>query len=204
MSRPARLARRAAILLAAFALPALPFLLLGELPGERWLSARDDDAIGFAAIGAALLAVDVALPVPSSVVGSLLGARLGLTMGFVATWLGLFAGNLLGWAVGRLALGRFDVDVPVVPTAWIVFATRSVPIAAEGLTLAAGAARMPLRLFALASAAGNACYAGVLVAVGAAAAESPWTGPLLALPLLLAGGAALLWSRFLPIARRPG
>ncbi len=191
--------RNAAILLLAFLLPALPFLVVGELPGERWLSARDGDAVSFAAIGAGLLAVDVLLPVPSSVVGSLLGARLGAAAGFLACWVGLVAGNLLGWALGRGASLRFEASLPMVPTAWLVFATRPVPIVAEGITLAAGTARMPLRWFGLAIAAGNACYAAVLVAVGVALIGAGWAGPMLAFPLLLAAAAGLLWKRFGPV-----
>lgn len=190
--------RSAGILLVAIVLPALPFLVVGELPGERWMSDRDENALHFAAMGAGLLAVDVALPVPSSVVGSLLGARLGVGAGFLAAWIGLLAGNLLGWTAGRLALARFEATTPVAPTAWLVFATRSVPIIAEGITVAAGATRMPLPIFSLAIVAGNACYAAILVLVGVAMVGSEWAGPLLAVPMLLAGAAALIWRRFAP------
>ena len=71
----------ALIIAAAVCVSSLPFLLVGELPGERWLSANDDHAMRFALAGAGLLAADVLLPVPSSIVGTMLGARLGFGAG---------------------------------------------------------------------------------------------------------------------------
>ena len=37
-------------------IPLIPFLVIGELPGERWLVATRDNAAWFGATGAALLA----------------------------------------------------------------------------------------------------------------------------------------------------
>jgi hypothetical protein len=60
---PARL-RLIIVVLLAVLIPVVPFVLLGELPGERWLSAADDNALQFALTGAGLLAADALLPVP--------------------------------------------------------------------------------------------------------------------------------------------
>jgi hypothetical protein len=52
------------VLACAGLVPLVPFAVLGELPGERWLSAQGGDALRFGATGAALLALDVLLPIP--------------------------------------------------------------------------------------------------------------------------------------------
>ena len=74
-----KLSRQLAIIIAALLVPIVPFVIIGELPGERWLSATDDDALRFALAGGGLLALDILLPVPSSIVATLLAARLGLS-----------------------------------------------------------------------------------------------------------------------------
>ena len=65
------------IIAAAVCIPLVPFFIIGEMPGERWLSATDDHAWLFALAGAGLLASDILLPIPSSIVGTMLGARWG-------------------------------------------------------------------------------------------------------------------------------
>jgi uncharacterized membrane protein YdjX (TVP38/TMEM64 family) len=112
---PARL-RLIIVVLLAVLIPVVPFVLLGELPGERWLSAADDNALQFALTGAGLLAADALLPVPSSILGTLLGARLGFLAGALSAWLGMLAGNLLAYAGGRLLLGRLRTPLPETPT----------------------------------------------------------------------------------------
>jgi uncharacterized membrane protein YdjX (TVP38/TMEM64 family) len=150
----------------------VPFALLGELPGEHWLSATDDDALLFAVTGAGLLTADVLLPVPSSVVVTLLGTRLGFTVGWLSACAGLTLGNLLGYAVGHLWPRRFAPDLPERPTALALFLSRPVPIVAEAVTIAAGAGRAPLLHVAAASFAGNLVYTGLLCASGAALLEA--------------------------------
>lgn len=145
----------------------LPFLIVGELPGERWLSASDSKAPVFASLGVVLLAADVLLPVPSSAVGVMLGARLGLTLGFACCLSGLIVGHLVGYALGRLAPQRWTAHAPTAPSMLGVFVTRPVPVLAEALAVSAGATRMPLRQFLAAAALGDAIYAAVLSAAGA-------------------------------------
>ena len=51
----------------------------------------------------ALLALDVFLPVPSSLVATAAGVLLGFAQGAAVVWLGMTAGCLLGYLVGRRA-----------------------------------------------------------------------------------------------------
>jgi uncharacterized membrane protein YdjX (TVP38/TMEM64 family) len=92
------------VVLTAILIPVIPFAIIGELPGERWLSANDDNALLFGLTGSALLAADVLLPIPSSIVGSMLGARLGFLPGWLWCWSGLVLGNSIGYLTGRLLL----------------------------------------------------------------------------------------------------
>ncbi len=174
-------------------IPIVPFVVIGELPGERWLSARDENALLFGASGAALLAVDVLLPVPSTIVGSLLGARLGVLPGWAWAWLGLVVGNVVGYWAGRLLLSRFASDVPQTPTLVAFILSRPVPVVAEAMTFAAGAGRMHWATFAGASVAANGVFAGALAANGAALLPDALAGPGLVLPLSLPVIAWLAW-----------
>jgi membrane protein YqaA with SNARE-associated domain len=181
------------IIIATLAVPVVPFLAIGELPGDRWLSATDDEALVFGALGAGLLAADVLLPIPSSVIGTLLGARLGFGFGFAAAFFGLVIGHLLGYGVGRTALTRVGASLPTAPTLVAVLLSRPVPVLAEALTLAAGAARAPFAPFVATVAVGDACYAAALAASGAAWLPTAWAGPWLAVPLGLPAVGWLLW-----------
>jgi membrane protein DedA with SNARE-associated domain len=183
------------IIITTLAVPIVPFVVIGELPGERWLSAADDEALTFGALGAGLLAGDVLLPIPSSVVGTLLGARLGFAFGFVAAFLGLVIGHLLGYAVGRAAFTRVGAKLPTAPTLIAVLLSRPVPVLAEAMTLTAGAARAPFVPFVAAVVIGDACYAAALAASGATWLPSAWAGPWLIVPLGLPAIGWLLWRR---------
>jgi len=189
-----KLYRLSLIIIVALLVPIVPFAIIGELPGEQWLSARDDDALVFAVTGSAILLLDIALPLPSSIVGTLLGARLGFWTGFVATWLGLTAGHCLGYWLARLALQRVDAALSEVPTLLVVFLSRPVPILAEATALAAGAAAIPFSHFFVACAAGNVIYAGVLAGNGAALLPDALLGPGLFIPMLLPAIAWLIWQ----------
>lgn len=180
-----RARRLAAIATAATLAACLPFAAIGELPGERWLSAADANALGFALTGAGLLAADAVLPVPSSIVGTLLGARLGFGAGFAWILAGLMLGNLAGYAAGRLWPARFSAEAASAPGLLVLFASRPVPVLAEALVLAAGATRVPFAAFLLAASPGSALYALALAGNGAALLPEAWAGPGLALPMLL-------------------
>lgn len=195
MTRPTvrRWRRAVHVLLLAALIPIVPFAVIGELPGERWLSASGDHALRFGATGAALLAADVLLPIPSSVVGALLGGRLGFGAGFAWGFAGLCVGNLLGYALGRLTPGRFVSDLPEAPALSLVFLSRPVPVLAEAVAITAGAERAPLWHFLGVAALGNACYAGALAGNGAALMPAGLAGPGLVLPMALPVVAFLAW-----------
>jgi membrane protein DedA with SNARE-associated domain len=177
----------------ALAIPIVPFAIVGELPGERWLSGADSNALLFGLSGMGLLAADVLLPIPSSIVGTLLGARLGLVSGLLSAWLGLMIGNLVGYALGRLLLARFGERLPQAPTALALFLSRPVPVLAEAATFTAGAERMPLGRFLPVCAFGNLIYAGALAANGAALIPDSALGVGLLIPMALPVVAWLVW-----------
>lgn len=189
-----RLRRVAAILAVALAAVCLPFALVGELPGERWLSAADAGALGFALTGAGLLAADVALPVPSSIVGTLMGARLGFAAGFAWALAGLLAGNVAGYALGRLWPARYSAAAPAAPGLLLLFASRPVPVLAETLVLAAGATRVPFGAFLLAATPGSALYAAALAGNGAALLPDALLGAGLVVPMLLPAAGWGVWQ----------
>jgi uncharacterized membrane protein YdjX (TVP38/TMEM64 family) len=192
--------RLSVLIIAALGVPLIPFAVVGELPGERWLSAAGASDLGFALAGAGLLAADALLPVPSSVLGTMLGARLGFLPGLLATFIGLCTGHALAYVISRrLVRGRVG-PLPAAPTELAVFLSRPVPVFAEAVAIAAGAARLPPLRFALACGAGNLVYALALAGNGAALLPGAPTGPGLLLPMLLPALAWWLWRR----ARRVG
>ncbi len=187
--------RGAFIIAAALSVPLVPFFIIGEIPGERWLSATDAHAGIFALAGAGLLAVDVLLPVPSSIVGTLLGARLGFAAGFLAAFGGLMTGQLAAYAASRALLRRKGGDLPAAPTLAALFLSRPVPVLAEAMALAAGAANLSWRQFLLACGGGNLIYAAALALNGAELLPSAPLGAGLLLPMLLPVAGWLLWQR---------
>lgn len=191
MSRAARYSLLGAVLLIV---PILPWLIVGELPGDQWLSTTDDNALLFGLTGAAVLASDVLLPVPSSIVGTLLGSRLGFWPGWAWGWVGLSAGSAVGYGLGRAALARLAEGLPQTPTLLVLVMTRPVPLLAEAVTFAAGAGRMRLVPFLLASGISNAVYTGALAANGAALLPTGAVGLGLVLPLSLPAVAWLVWK----------
>jgi len=180
----------------AAVLLSLPFVLVGELPGERWLSAADARAPVFAGVGVLLLATDVLLPVPSSAVGLMLGARLGLGIGFACCWLGLITGHVIGYGLGRLAPGRWAPPAPSAPSLLGVFLSRPLPVLAEALAVSAGATRMPVQHFLASAALGDAVYAAVLSAAGAELLSTGSYLTALAVPLLLIAVAGWVVKRW--------
>ena len=185
------------VIAVTLAVPIIPFVIIGELPGERWLSAVDDNSFLFGLSGSGLLMLDILLPIPSSIVGTFLGARLGLLPGFLFTWGGLIVGNLIGFSIARFASGRFRSWLPPFPnstTQAIVFLSRPVPVLAEAVALAAGTTLMPLGRFFLLCAGGNAIYAGVLCANGATLLPDSLIGPGLIIPMALPVVAWSIWQ----------
>jgi len=200
MGRPVR---AALIVAAALCVPLLPFLIVGELPGERWLSATDDRSVLFALTGAGLLAADVLLPIPSSVVGTMLGARLGFGAGFAAAFAGMMAGQAAAYFVSRRLLRERGGGLPATPTLAALFLSRPVPVLAEAVAVAAGAARVSWPQFLLACGSGNLLYAGALALNGSQLVPGALIGPGLLLPMLLPVAGWLIW-RALRQLKPPG
>lgn len=196
-----RTGRRAALIIAAaLCVPLIPFFVIGELPGERWLSANDDHSVHFALAGAGLLAIDVLLPIPSSIVGTMLGARLGFGAGFAAAFVGMMAGQSAAYFVSRVVLRKRHGELPAAPTLAAVFLSRPVPVLAEAVALAAGAARVSWPQFLLACGSGNAVYAGALALNGSQLMPGAPMGVGLLLPMLLPVAGWLIWRK---ISRTP-
>ena len=188
--------RKVLVIIIALLVPIVPFLIIGEFPGEKWLSKTDDNAFLFGLTGASLLTSDILLPIPSSIVGTFLGARLGIFTGWVWTWSGLMVGNLIGFAAGRYHLKSLKVEMSETPTQVILFLSRPVPVFAEAAAITAGAANTSIRQFIIACAAGNAIYAGVLAINGALLIPKSLAGPGLVLPMALPVITWLIWRRF--------
>jgi len=174
-------------------IPIVPYLVIGELPGEQWLSATDSSALVFALTGGGLLTLDVILPIPSSVVIALMGGRLGFFAGFVSAWLGLTIGNMIGYGVGRLWPQKLVPDFSESPTLIMLILSRPVPILAEAVAIAAGATRIRVIHMFTTCAVGNLIYAGILAANGAALLAADLTGPGIILPLFVPVIGWLLW-----------
>ena len=200
-----RWGRALGVIALSMIVPLVPFLAVGELPGETLLRAQADHAMRFGLTGFALLCADVFLPIPSSLVGSMLGLRLGTLVGFGWTFGGLFVGHLVGYGTARGALSlrlrrrgesrrREPRPLQLPLGGALVALTRCVPVFAEAVALAAGATRMPLGRFVAACAAGNAVYAFVVVANGdlLLGGDFPLLGWLLPLAIPLVG---YLWYR---------
>ena len=103
----------------------------------------------------ALLALDVFLPVPSSLVATAAGVLLGFVAGAAVVWLGMTAGCLLGyflgrrasagaaWIVGRESLRRAEDLMRRYGDLALVIC-RPVPVVAEASIVFAGVARAPM------------------------------------------------------------
>ena len=190
--------RQSVGIIAALLVPILPFVIIGEMPGEQWLSWADENALLFGLTGGSLLMLDIVLPIPSSIVGTILGARLGFWPGVITTWIGLLAGNMVGYTLARLASNRLRSwfpDFPETTSLALVFLSRPVPVIAEAMALTAGATRMPMMLFLSACAAGNAIYAIVLAGNGATLVPDALVGPGLVVPMFLPVIAWFIWRR---------
>lgn len=156
----------------------------------------------FAVSGAGLLAVDILLPIPSSIVGSMLGARPGFGAGFVAAFAGMMAGQIVAYVASRWLLRRRRDVLPVAPTLTAVFLSRPVPVLAEAVVIAAGAARLSWAQFLGASSAGNGVYAAALALNGARWLPDALIGPGLLLPMLLPVVAWLIWQHLQRASRQ--
>ena len=158
--------------LAAVAVPLVPFLACGarlDAVVADWLDPPPAAPL-LAALEVGVLAADLLLPVPSSLVTTIGGASLGVVAGTVCGCVGMTAGALAGWWLGRRTAGRAVERIATDDRAMLarqerrlgpllVVVTRPLPLIAEAVALFAGAAGMSLGRFLAAAAGGNLAIA---------------------------------------------
>jgi len=166
--------------LVAVAVPLVPFLAFGtrlDHAVARWLDPLPAPPV-LAAIEVGVLAADLLLPVPSSLVATLGGAHLGLVIGTACAWLGMTAGSMVGWWLGRTAGAASFASLTADEQERLarqqrrygplaVVLTRPLPLVAEAAAIMAGAAGMGWREFLLAAGSGNLAIAVVWSVAGA-------------------------------------
>ncbi|MDX1982709.1 MAG: VTT domain-containing protein [Bryobacteraceae bacterium] len=195
-----RLAAAAAVMLAAIL---VPFFLWGEQI-EAWAGAFVKSGAGWwqaAAVLAGLLAADVVLPVPSSLLSTAAGALLGFTGGVVSSWLGMTAGCLAGYGLGRwLPPGKLLGDAEALRLRgasekygdWMLILFRAVPVLAEASVFFAGLTGMAWCRFLLMTALSNLGISAVYAAAGAFAARRDSFLLAFASAVLIPGAAMLM------------
>jgi len=155
------LMRPALLITLLLLIPVVPFLWFGEALEARigqWLDPPPSAGI-IAVMTFGILAADIFLPVPSSLVSTAAGAELGIPLATMASWAGLSAGNVLGFAVarrfGRPLAFRFakpaDLEGLEMLSARfgprLLVLTRALPVLAEAAVLLVGAMRLGWREF---------------------------------------------------------
>lgn len=180
---------RIAWLLWALALAALiliPFAIWEE-PLTAWVEqrlAQPSPRLATGALLAGLLAADIVLPTPSSLVSAGCGYLLGFAGGAAASWVGMTAGALLGYGLGRFAgrrvTRRFVGDEELDRAerlhrrwgVWFLAAGRATPVLAEATVFFAGVAGMGFARFAAVVSLANLGVSLAYAAVGAWALET--------------------------------
>jgi uncharacterized membrane protein YdjX (TVP38/TMEM64 family) len=194
MSTRIRIALLMAALLAVLASSFLVVQALGVTLLEDPNTALDGGGTWPAVLGVSLLVVDALLPVPSSVVMISLGALYGAALGATLAFAGRFGMAVLGLALGRAGApivlkligrprGAHAYDLVEHWGAFSIIVSRPVPLLAEAVVLAAGAARLPWRVALAAAFVGSLPEAIAYAAIGAAATS--------------AANGALIWLAFL-------
>lgn len=164
-------------LVAFFAVEALQVPLLTD--PSPWLR---EAGFGAAAVGVALLVVDVFLPVPSSAVMVAHGALFGVVGGALLSLAGGLGATMLGFFVGRRSRALVDRSVGADDRAHAerllarygalaIVVTRPVPMLAETTAIVAGTSGLGWGPAALAGAAGNLVPALLYAIAGAVAAS---------------------------------
>jgi membrane protein DedA with SNARE-associated domain len=100
---------------------------------------------------------------------------------------------VLAYAVSRRVFARRVDALPAAPTLAVLFLSRPVPVLAEAVALAAGAARLGWPRFLAACGAGNVVYAGALAVNGASLVPEAPLGAGLVLPMALPALGWLAW-----------
>lgn len=191
----------------------VPFALWGDrldAAAPQWLQVRDARFV-LAAIGIALLVVDVVLPIPSSVVAIGLCLSLGPIWGAGAVAVGCLLAFVLGYGLGRL-LPEARLRAWIGPALWDrarehargnalwwIVAARPLPVLAEISALMAGVFRLPPLLALVQATAAS-------IAVGALYGASAWLGQrepgLVGLLVAMLALPTLLWCVHRVLLRR--
>ena len=152
-------------------------------------------------LGIGLLSSDGHLPTPSSFSSTLAGAHLGPWLAVLASWLGLNLGAARGFGAARrwghpLAVRLASADdltrlatYPPRHAAWLLVATRALPILAEATVILLGLQRLDWNRFLPPVVLSNLGIAVGYSFLGGVAARHAWLpaalGAATALPLLL-------------------
>ncbi|WP_147125302.1 VTT domain-containing protein [Shimia ponticola] len=160
----------------------LPFMAFGDAIELRLTTffAQPQAHALVAMVVVLLLALDILLPLPSSLIAAAAGAYLGFWAGAGAVFAGLLMGSALGYWIGRVAglpiLRRTQGahDLPRAGRGQVValVATRAVPVLSEAMTITAGATEMRPQVFWAASTLANFGVAVTYAALGAFAATT--------------------------------
>lgn len=149
------------LVLLVLAVPIVPFVLLGgtiDAWFQQWTE-RPQHPGWSAALVVGLLATDVFLPVPSSMISTFGGGQLGWFGGTLASWLGLSAGAIAGFALARWLGPAFTQrfarqqsldQMQALSNRFgpgVIILTRGVPILAEASVLLLGLQRLEWRRF---------------------------------------------------------
>ncbi len=194
--------------------PVLPFLIFGGQV-DQWLRGiAEDPPNPFATFGliVGLLATDILLPIPSSVISTLSGWQLGWLWGTLATWLGMNAGAVIGFALARRYGQKFaryfsrsdDLErmhsISQRYGPMVLVLTRALPVFAEASVLIAGIHRLSWRRFLPAIIFSNFGIAVAYAAFGDYAERNQWLPLALAVSISIPVLVAMLARRFLPEA----
>ncbi|MGV3533962.1 MAG: TVP38/TMEM64 family protein [Chthoniobacteraceae bacterium] len=158
---------------------------------------------------AVLLCADLILPLPATGVMSAAGYLYGTLVGGTISAAGSFASGLLAYGLCRAMGHRAAVflagekDLAKGESlfrrkgAWLVAASRCLPLFPEVVACLAGLTRMPLGTFCIALACGSIPMGFIYAAIGARGQENPAAALALSVlvPLLLYGGVHLFLRR---------
>jgi len=191
--------------------PVIPFLILGEAFETQvrdWIQNEVSPTTQSLAVAGAL-ASDIFLPVPSSAVITYAGGVFGFAMAAFASWIGLTAGCIVGFALarwfGKSFAARFSSEQDLVvlrksiarygPIALLV--TRPLPILAEACVLLTGTTRLEWTRFVAPIVIGNAIVSVVYAACGAFLTDTDSLIPVTVLSGTIPLAAALFARRWL-------
>jgi uncharacterized membrane protein YdjX (TVP38/TMEM64 family) len=198
--------RRYALLYAALVGVMLALFVVAEALHLPYLTdeapLREHGGVLAAAIGVALLVVDVVLPVPSSLVMVAHGALFGAVGGTALSMFGSLGAFVVAFALGRRGApvvarvvseeGRGKADQLLVRWGLVaILLTRPLPILAEAMAFAAGASPVRWRRAVTAAALGYLPPAAAYAMAGTAAAPLS-DGALIVLAVVALGLAAVV------------